>query len=80
MLFRFKVKRLQVKWYLCFQSLNYAVLFLGEMIAGEMVHLLSVTLCCFVQILVAGKIVHHFKNSAFSRSMMFDFKVKWLQV
>ena len=50
------------------------------MVAGEMVHLLSVTLCCFVQLLVAGKMVHHFKNSAFGRSMMFDFKVKWLQV
>ena len=59
MLFCFRVKWLQVKWYISFQSL-YAVSLQGKM--------------------VAGKMVHHFKNSAFGHSMMFNFKVKWLQV
>ena len=69
MLFCFWVKWLQVKWYICFQSLNYAVLFLGEMIAGEMVHLLSVSeLCCFV---FGWNDCRWNGTSAFSHSMLF---------
>ena len=79
MLFCFRVKWLQVKWYICFQSLNYAVLFLGEMIAGEMVHLLSVSeLCCFV---LGWNDCRWSGTSAFSLwTMLFCFWVKWLQV